>query len=805
MAETIGTAYVQIEPSFNGVVHEIDKQFGGAGESSSKSFGKGFASVVGTVGKVAASAAAAGTAAVARITKQAVSAYADFEQLEGGAKLLFGSAFTTVLDNASTAFSRVQMSANDYLSQANGYATGLKEALGGDEQAAANLADRIMVAQADIVAATGESQEAIQNAFNGIMKNNFMMLDNLKLGIKPTKEGMQEVIDKMNEWNASQGHATKYQMDNLADMESAIVDYVTYVGMAGYAHDEASTTIQGSLASMKAAWENTLSAIGQGNMDILSDNIEALVGTVGDFAGNIMPVVERALTGIVQLISQLAPKIADALPDMISSLLPQLLTAGVDIVQSLAEGIINALPTLMPAVVEAVTTLCEMIIDLAPQLIQVGADLLVELIQGFADAIPTLMPKIVDVVLEIVQTLIDNIPLLVEAANSLVQGLAEGIIAAIPVLIEALPQLISSLVDAIVTSLPILIQGTIQLVTGIVNALPDIIVALVEAIPQIVESVVQGLIQCLPQLIVGIVQLVLAIVDALPEICAALKDAMPQIIAGIVDAIIECAPMFFEAGNQLFMGIVEAWTGSIAPQLLSSAGDTMSNLISTITTYLSQLPERMAYYAGYAVGQFIVFMQNLPSKLASMWSELLANVKSFGTSFIQNAPRIAKEFATQLINGLNELPGQMISIGKNIVDGLLNGIKGAWDGLTSTVREMASSFVQGVKDSMKIGSPSKVMADEVGRWIPAGIAEGIKDNVGVLNGAINGMSRDMLQASVTGSMETINSHNYALLSPSGDEGRPIVFNNNITVNGAQDPEAWTQTFIRTLKREARMA
>ena len=136
---------------------------------------------------------------------------------------MFGDAFETVMENAKNAYKTVQMSQNEYLQQVNGFATGLKTAFGGNEQAAAELAHKIVKAEADIIAATGNTAENVQNAFNGIMKSNFTMLDNLQIGITPTKEGFQEVIDKVNEWNEANGRATNYQMGNLADMQSALV------------------------------------------------------------------------------------------------------------------------------------------------------------------------------------------------------------------------------------------------------------------------------------------------------------------------------------------------------------------------------------------------------------------------------------------------------------------------------------------------------------------------------------------------------------------------------------------------------
>lgn len=216
----------------------------------------GIGKTVVAVSKVAIAGVIAASTAVGALTTMSVNAYGDFEQLVGGAELLFGDAFATVQKNAQEAYSTVQMSQNEYLQQVNGFAIGLKTALGGNEQAAADLSHKIIKAEADIVAATGNSQEAVQNAFNGIMKSNYTMLDNLQLGITPTKEGMQEVIDKVNEWNTANGNATSYMIDNLADCQAALVDYVEMQGLAGYAANEAAGTIQGSLAAIKASWQN---------------------------------------------------------------------------------------------------------------------------------------------------------------------------------------------------------------------------------------------------------------------------------------------------------------------------------------------------------------------------------------------------------------------------------------------------------------------------------------------------------------------------------------------------------------------
>ena len=234
---------------------------------------------------------------VADVGKAAYTSYARYEQLAGGAQLMFGDAYDFVAEKARNAYETVQMSQNDYLQQVNGFATGLKTALGGNVQAAAELADKVITAEADVVAATGNTQEAVQNAFNGIMKSNFTMLDNLQLGIAPTKEGFQQLIDKVNEWNAENGEATAYTIDNLADCQAALVDYIKMQGLAGYAANEAAGTIEGSTASMKAAWQNLATGMADSSADMegLTKDFVDSVFTAGK---NIIPRVQQIVTGV---------------------------------------------------------------------------------------------------------------------------------------------------------------------------------------------------------------------------------------------------------------------------------------------------------------------------------------------------------------------------------------------------------------------------------------------------------------------------------------------------------------------------
>lgn len=234
---------------------------------------------------------------VADVGKAAYTSYARYEQLAGGAQLMFGDAYDFVAEKARNAYETVQMSQNDYLQQVNGFSTGLKTALGGNVQAAAELADKVITAEADVVAATGNTQEAVQNAFNGIMKSNFTMLDNLQLGITPTKEGFQQLIDKVNEWNAENGEATAYTIDNLADCQAALVDYIEMQGLAGYAANEAAGTIEGSTASMKAAWQNLATGMADSSAD-MEGLTKDFVDSVFTAGRNIIPRVQQIVTGV---------------------------------------------------------------------------------------------------------------------------------------------------------------------------------------------------------------------------------------------------------------------------------------------------------------------------------------------------------------------------------------------------------------------------------------------------------------------------------------------------------------------------
>jgi phage-related protein len=334
-----------------------------------------------TAAKIGTAAISAASTAIVGLTKQAIESYAEYEQLIGGAELMFGDAFGYVQQKSQEAYKNVQMSQNEYLQQVNGFATGLKTALGGNEQAAAELADRIITAEADIVAATGNTQENVANAFAGIMKSNFTMLDNLQIGITPTKEGFQEVIDKVNEWNETNGKATDYQMGNLADMQSALVDYIDMVGYAGYANSEASGTIQGSLASAKAAWSNLVTGVADDNADF-EQLIDDFVESVGVTASKILPKIQTALEGGGKLVEKLVPVIIEQIPDIVENTLPKMLASGVKIIKTILEGISKDPGKIVNTIFKIGGILIKSVWDLLPSVLKAALGIGKSIVQG---------------------------------------------------------------------------------------------------------------------------------------------------------------------------------------------------------------------------------------------------------------------------------------------------------------------------------------------------------------------------------------------------------------------------------------
>ena len=490
---TIGSAYLQIMPSMEGVNKEIEQAMGDAGEKGSSSFGSAFASGLGAVTKVTAAAVGAAAAGVSALTKEAVSGYADYEQLVGGLETMFEDLSWDVEQNANKAFQTAGLSANEYMETVMGFSAALTSSLQNTEgniSRAADLSDQIIIDMADNANKMGSSMESIQNAYAGFAKQNYTMLDNLKLGYGGTKEEMQRLLD-----DASELSGMEFNIENFSDVAEAIHVIQENMRITGTTAEEASTTISGSLASTKSAWENLL--VGMANpsdevdMGALIDN---LIQSALTALNNLMPIIQQSLLGIGQVITQVAPILAQMLPGLVTTLVPPLIDAAIQLVNALVQAlpdilgiIIEQIPTLFNLIVETVITLLPVIIDLGLQLILALAD-------GLIQNLPTLIPAIVDVILTIVDKLTDPDTLvqLIEAALQLIIALAEGLINALPKLIEKAPEIVIKLAKAVILAAPKILEAGAELIFKIVEGILNVIGKLVEVGADLVQSVKDG-------------------------------------------------------------------------------------------------------------------------------------------------------------------------------------------------------------------------------------------------------------------------------------------------------------------------
>ena len=509
-------------------------------------------------------AVGAATTAVAGLVTASVNAYAEYEQLVGGVDTLFKNSSKKLQEYANEAYKTAGLSANEYMSTVTSFSASLLQSLGNDTEKAAKYANQAVIDMSDNANKMGTDVEMIQNAYQGFAKQNYTMLDNLKLGYGGTREEMERLLE-----DASKISGIKYDISSFADVTQAIHVMQESMGIAGTTAREASTTIQGSLNSVKGAWTNLLTGMSNSKAD-LGKLIDNLVNTISTAAQNLLPVVEQALVGISELIETLFPQIAQKIPDLIVQTLPQLITAGTGIVTSLVTGIQENLPALAQGAIQIVTQLLTTLLSLLPQLLDMGVQLLMQLVIGIAQALPELIPQAVNAVTTIVENLVDNIDLIIEAGMQLLIGLAEGLINAIPELIDEIPIIIDKLLNAIIDNLPKLVEMGMQLVVklamGLVQAIPN----LVRRIPELINSVLNALSR-LPQMVIDIGKnIVSGIWNGISQMASWLWNKVSGWCSSIFDGIksffgIHSPSKLFadDVGKMLGLGIGEGFDDSL--------------------------------------------------------------------------------------------------------------------------------------------------------------------------------------------------------------------------------------------------
>lgn len=498
--------YAKITLDTSGYENGLDNASGKASGFADK-----LKSGLATAAKVGAAALTAAATGMAALTKASIDQYAEYEQLVGGVDTLFKTASDKVQEYAANAYKTAGMSANEYMDTVTSFSASLLQSLGGDTEKAAQKADQAITDMADNANKMGTGMEMIQNAYQGFAKQNYTMLDNLKLGYGGTKEEMERLLA-----DAEKLSGQKFDISSYSDIVDAIHVVQTEMGITGTTAKEAASTIQGSVSAAKSAWSNLITGIAADNAD-LDTLIGNFVSSVETAAGNIIPRVSVMLGGISQLVTSASTTIIPMVITTITDNLPALLQAAVALVGALGQGIIDSLPAITQAAI----------------------DILFFLANGLIENLPTLIDGIVQVTLTIVQMLTspDFLTQLIETAILLIMTLAQGLIDAIPQLIAAVPMIIGNLLAAIIVELPNIIQMGIDLLFALIDGIIKCIPELVAAVPTLIIAFGNGIVNNLDKIILAapqiIVSLITGIIGAIPELIA----AVPRVIAAIADTI----------------------------------------------------------------------------------------------------------------------------------------------------------------------------------------------------------------------------------------------------------------------------
>ena len=396
------------------------------------------------VAALGAALASAATGTVA-LGKAALESYSQYEQLVGGVDKLFQDASPKLQEYAANAYATAGMSANQYMEQATSFSAALINSLGGDTQKAADQADVAMRAMSDNVNTFGSNMEDVQNAFQGFSKQNFTMLDNLKLGYGGTKEEMQRLISDANEYAASIGEASDLSIDSFSDIVTAIDLIQQKQGIAGTTAREAATTIEGSVNMAKAAWQNWVTELGKDNAD-MGKLTTQLVDSVTTAASNIVPRIAVIAGAAMTALSEQLPSAVEQIGASLSGYAPTLGASVMSLIGTVAQMAMEYAPTALLAIVDAITAF---LTEYAPTLLQAALTMFLAIVQAITDSGPQIMDALMVVLQSLVQVCINNMPAMATAAHDLISMLFQAIVDYGPAILQQLLLLLASLIVAI--------------------------------------------------------------------------------------------------------------------------------------------------------------------------------------------------------------------------------------------------------------------------------------------------------------------------------------------------------------------
>lgn len=492
------------------------------------------------------------------------------------------------------------------------------------------------------------------------------------------QERQQLIISTLNGLYADSAETYRENNASIIDARQATVNYQDAVAGVGAAMEPLQTTMTNFKANLISGVSPALQELSDAFMDVVT-------GADGAEEG-----IASAVTGLVDTVSSMA-----------SDLLPQLLEMGTQILGGIMQGLAQSTPTLMatvsdmilqliqavtaflPQFAEAAVTIAGSIVTqltaFVPQLLQAATTLLMAIVDAVPMIVNTLVPILPQLITAIVTALLGAVPQLLQAATTLLMAIVNALPTIITALTAALPQILTAITDCLQTSVPVLLQAAITLLMAIVDALPTIIDALVAAIPVIITTLVDFFTNNIDTILDAAIQLLMALVDAIPEILVALGNALPQIISAILNAVVDAVPKLLKKSRELFGKIMEA--------------------------------------LGELLGK-------LPGKMLEVRDSIVNGIRNS----LGSIGSAAADIVSAIWDHIKELPGMMLDVGRDLVEGLWNGISDMVGWIGDKISGFGDSVLGGLKDFFGIASPSKVMRDEVGKFLPAGIAIGIEDS-----------------------------------------------------------------------------
>ncbi|HEM2799317.1 phage tail protein [Streptococcus suis] len=604
MATDLGSAYVQIVPSAKGISGSISKLLGGEVDSAGRSAGSSLGASL-----VSALSGALAAAGIGKIIGSALSAGADLQQSFGGLDTIYDGAQESAKRFAQEAY-KAGVSANTYAEQAVSMGASLKQSLGGDSTKAINMANKAIMDMTDNAAKMGTDIGVIQQTYQSLSRGNYAMLDNLKLGFGGTKSEMERLLKTAEGLPSAMGR--KFDISNYADVVEAIHLVQESMGIAGVAAAEAQNTYSGSLAAMKASWENTLAGLSLG--ENIAPQLQALATTTSNFLfGNFFPMVGNIFKGL-----------PSAIGTFIAEAMPLILEQGKALLSGLVIGVETGLPEFEMLVTGLTANVRQWFIEEFPTLMQTGVELLSNLGQGIISAIPDLLITFSYIFLDLVVAFANFLPTMLQAGSDLLLNLIDGIILNIPNLLLSAQEIFRSFTEVIQGSLPQMLEKgseiLVNLVQGIVERLPEIGSAAIELVGMFIDfltqnlpdilrmgvefvvNIVNGLVQELPQLTSTALELagefLSMLLSKLPDILSAGVEILTTLISGILSILGNVGQAALDIGAKLLGGVEDIDLFDAGAAILSGFVDGLRSMWGEVTSFVGGIADWIAENKG---------------------------------------------------------------------------------------------------------------------------------------------------------------------------------------------------------------